>query len=323
LPAQPDAIPYVLSLYNESWGFCLTDRELQSLPEGDYDVVIDADLRPGHVEIGEAVLPGETDEEVLFSSYLCHPSLANNELSGPLVLALLYQHLARQPRRRLTYRFALVPETIGALCFLSIRGSHLRDRLSAGYVITCVGDRGPFTLKLSRRGGTLADRAARVVLSETGEHSVFSFDPSIGSDERQYCSPGFNLPVASVMRTMYSRFPEYHTSLDDRSFISFRALAESVDVYKRIVDALEHNVVWRNTVAFGEPQLGKRGLYPTTSTKAPLTIASTMWLLNLADGEHDMLAIAERSGQPLSDLQDAAAKLHAAGLLELSIAPNA
>jgi aminopeptidase-like protein len=125
------------------------------------------------------------------------------------------------------------------------------------------------------------------------------------------------------MRTMYSRFPEYHTSLDDRSFISFRALAESVDVYKRIVDALEHNVVWRNTVAFGEPQLGKRGLYPTTSTKAPLTIASTMWLLNLADGEHDMLAIAERSGQPLSDLQDAAAKLHAAGLLELSIAPNA
>lgn len=316
IPDQPDAIPYVLSLYDENWGFCLTDRELRELPDGEYEVVIDSELRDGHVEIGEAVLPGESEQEVLFSSYLCHPSLANNELSGPLALASLYERLSRRPRRRLTYRFLLGAETIGTLCFLSLRGEHLCERLAAGYVVTCVGDRGAFTLKTSRRGDTLADRAARAVLREVGEHSVVPFDPGNGSDERQYCSPGFDLPVASVMRTMYSCFPQYHTSLDDKEFIDFARLAESVDVYERIVDALEHNLTWWNTVRFGEPQLGKRGLYPGTNANAPLEVKPTMWMLNLADGEHDLLAIAQRSGQPLAGLIDAAGKLAAAGLLQ-------
>jgi len=317
LPDQPDAIPYVLSLYAENWGFCLSDRELRDLPDGEYEVVIDSQLRPGHVEIGEAVLPGECEDEVLFSSYLCHPSLANNELSGPLAIAALYDRLSRRPRRRLTYRFLLGAETIGTLCFLSLRGSHLRERLRAGYVVTCVGDRGPLTLKTSRRGDSLADRAARQVLDEIGEHSVIPFDPGNGSDERQYCSPGFDLPVASVMRTMYSCFPEYHTSRDDKSFIDFPHLAGSVAVYEQIVDALEHNLVWWNTVQYGEPQLGKRGLYPGTNANAPFELKPTMWMLNLADGEHDLLAIAQRSGQPLAGLVDAATKLSAAGLLTL------
>lgn len=316
LPDQPDAIPYVLSLYRESWGFCLAHRELESLPEGEYEVVIDAELRPGHVEIGEAVLEGETAEEVLFSSYLCHPSLANNELSGPLVLSALYERIAAMPHRRMTYRFALTAETIGTLCLLSLRGEHLRNKLAAGFVMTCLGDPGSFTLKTSRRGDTLADRAARAVLRDLGGFSELPFDPGNGSDERQYCSPGFNLPVASVMRTMYSLFPEYHTSLDDKDFVSFDAMAASVDAYERIVKAIEGNEVWRSTSPNGEPQLGKRGLYPGTSTKAPLDVKPTMWMVNFADGDHDVLAIAERSGLSVESLLDAAHKLAAAGLLE-------
>jgi aminopeptidase-like protein len=315
-PDQPDAIPYVLALYQESWGFCLADRELRELPDGEYEVVIDSELRPGHVEIGEAILPGDSEQEILFSSYLCHPSLANNELSGPLAMAFLYDRLKRRPHRRLTCRFVLGAETIGTLCFLSLRGRHLQEHLTAGYVVTCVGDRGRFTLKTSRRGDSDADRAAAVVLRETGEHAVRPFDPGNGSDERQYCSPGFDLPIASVMRTMYSCYPEYHTSLDDKSFIDFASLAESVDVYERIVDALESNAVWWNTIQSGEPQLGKRGLYPGTNDNAPFELKPTMWMLNLADGRHDLLAIAQRSGQPLSGLIDAATKLSAAGLLE-------
>lgn len=316
LPDQPDAIPYVTSFYREDWGFCLTHRELEGLPPGQYEVVVDTELRPGRVEIGEAVLPGEEPDEVLFHSYVCHPSMANNELSGPLAVAFLYDWVAALPRRRLTYRFVLSAETIGTLCYLRERGDHLRERLLAGYVLTCLGDRGDFTLKTSRREGTVADRAAALVLRDTGPHSVTPFDPGNGSDERQYCSPGFNLPVASVMRTMYSRFPEYHTSLDDKSFISFEALADSVRAYQRIVAALEGNVRWWNTVQFGEPQLGRRGLYRGLSTKKPLDVTPTMWLLNLADGEHDLLAIVQRSGERLEDLLESAVQLEAAGLLE-------
>jgi aminopeptidase-like protein len=317
LPDQPDLIPYVTSLYKENWGFCLPDRELQALPDGEYEVVIDADLRPGRVEVGEAVLPGETGEEVFFTSYLCHPSLANNELSGPLAVAFLYRILSGLPRRRLTYRFMLGAETIGAICYLSERGEHLREHMRAGYVVSCAGDRGEFTLKLSRREDTLADQAARLVLRDSGApHSIIRFDPGNGSDERQYCSPGFDLPVASVMRTMYACYPEYHTSADDKSFVSFEALAESIGVYQRIVAALEGNDRWWNTVQYGEPRLGTRGVYPDVSTKDPLPVKPIMWLLNFADGEHDLFAIAERSGQPVADLVRSAEVLERVGLLE-------
>ncbi len=317
IAAQPDAIPYVISYYQDKWGFCLSHRELQSLPEGNYQVVVDTALKPGHVVIGETVLPGSGTQEVLFSTYLCHPSLANNELSGPLVTAFLYERLARFRDRRYTYRFVVLPETIGSICYLDLRGEHLRKHLAAGFQITCVGDRGNFTYKLSRRGNTLADRAARLVLRDRGLHEIVSFDPYIGSDEKQYCSPGFDLPVGSLMRTPYLKYPQYHTSLDNKDFISFDAMAETIDAYADIVLALEHNVTWMGTVQQGQPQLGRRGLYFSNGTPQSVTDRNRamFWILNLADGQHDLLAIAERSGRPLRSLIALAQELHAAGLL--------
>jgi aminopeptidase-like protein len=317
VPEQRDAIPYFVSYYNEYWGFCLSHREYESLPDGQYHVVVETELRPGYVEIGEAVLPGQSGQEVLFSSYLCHPSLANNELSGPLTLAFLYERLAARRARRFTYRFAIMPETIGAVCYLSTIGDHLRKNLVAGYQLTCIGDAGRFTYKESRQGNTLADRAAKVVLRDHGTYEAIPFDPYEGSDERQYCSPGFNLPVGSLMRTRYLRYPQYHTSLDNKAFISFRSLAESVMLCERVAEALELNSAWLNTVRFCEPQLGKRGLYSSLGGKTSLEERGRgmMWLLNLADGEHDLLAVAERSGVDYRLLASVAQDLARAGLL--------
>jgi aminopeptidase-like protein len=323
LPHQPNAIPYLTSYYQERWGFCLAHEELVSLPDGEYEVVVDTELRPGHLEVGEAVLPGETADEVLFSSYLCHPSLANNELSGPLTLAFLYEQVAAIARRRFTYRFVVTPETLGAICYLSARGGVLRERLRAGYQLTCIGDAGQFTYKLSRRGHTDADRAARFVLRDLGAHEIIPFDPYEGSDERQYCSPGFDLPVGALMRTRYLRYPEYHTSLDNKSLISFEALADAVSACVRIVRALESNLVWQNTVMYGEPQLGRRGLYSTIGglTSVDDRNRAMLWLLNLADGSRDLLAIAESSGQRLDLLASLAADLALAGLLVPAAGP--
>ncbi|MGN6868929.1 MAG: DUF4910 domain-containing protein [Solirubrobacteraceae bacterium] len=318
LPAQPTAIPYLTSYYSPAWGFCLTHEHRERLPEGDYEVVVDTELRAdGSLTLGEVVLPGEEPGEVLLSTYTCHPSLASNELSGPLVTAFLYRRVAAWPRRRLGYRFVFVPETIGAIAYLASHGDHLRDRLIAGYVVTCIGDSGPFTLKRSRRGDTLADRAAAYVLGGEPDVRVVDFFPS-GSDERQYCSPGFDLPVASVMRTMYGTYPEYHTSLDNRDFISFSAMAKSVDVYERILRTLDANVSLVNTYPYGEPQLGRRGLYPSLggSKEADARAEAMLWILNQSDGKHDLLAIAARSGVPMELIVEAADDLLRARLLE-------
>lgn len=316
-PDLPDAIPYLTSYYKERWGFCLTHRELSSLPEGDYSVHIDTTLAPGRVEVAEAVLTGETNREILFSSYLCHPSLANNELSGPLALAFLYERIAAMPKRRYTYRFAIVPETIGSLCYLRLRGEHLKKQMDAGFLLTCIGDPGRFTYKRSRRGHTLADRAVEAVLMDGRPHEVLRFNPADGSDDRQYCSPGFDLPVGSIMRTMYGRYPEYHTSLDNKNFIRFDALADSVQLCFDVVTALESNATWKNTIEYGEPQLGKRGLYATLGSQVAMEarLTTLLWLLNLADGSRDLLTIASESGQSISALTGLAAELSAAGLL--------
>jgi aminopeptidase-like protein len=225
--------------------------------------------------------------------------------------------VAAWPRRRLGYRFVFLPETIGAIAYLASHGDHLRERLLAGYVVTCIGDSGPFTLKRSRRGDTLADRAAAYVLRGEPDVRIVDFFPS-GSDERQYCSPGFDLPVASVMRTMYGTYPEYHTSLDNRDFISFSAMAESVDVYERILRTLDANLSLVNTSPFGEPQLGRRGLYPSLggSKEADARAEAMLWILNQSDGEHDLLDIAARSGIPMELIVDAADDLIRAQLLE-------
>ena len=318
LPEQPSAIPYLTSYYKDDWGFCLTHNELKSLPEGVYEVFIDTQLTAGAVELGEAMIRGESKDEILFSSYLCHPSMANNELSGPLVLAFLYQRIQALPRRRYTYRFVIAPETIGSICYLSKYGTHLKKRLRAGYQITCAGDRGKFTYKRSRRGNSLADRAACEVLKTEGAHHIVAFDPAIGSDERQYCSPGFDLPVGLLMRTMYATYPEYHTSLDNKSFISFTSLRGILDAYLNIVMALENNIVYKNTVLYGEPQLGRRGLYPALGSRKTMDekVSAMLWVLNLADGTRDLLAIAEESGLPMKRLVGAAEDLYRAGLLQ-------
>jgi len=315
----PNAIPYLTSYYKERWGFCLKHRELTALPEGIYDVVVDTSLMPGNLIVGETVLPGESKKEVLFSTYLCHPSLANNELSGPLVMAFLYQKIRAIKKRRWTYRFVITPETLGAVCYLSRRGDHLKKHLIAGYQITCVGDAGKFTYKCSRRGNSIADRVVTRVLRKMGKHSILPFDPSMGSDERQYCSPGFNLPVGSLMRTMYGCYPEYHTSLDNKEFISFGAMVKSLGVYFELVKALEGCDLLENTVKYGEPQLGKRGLYPSLGSSKTIDskVSAMLWCLNLADGSRDSLAIAEDSGLPMQYILKAVSVLLKAGLLKL------
>ncbi len=317
LPDAPDAIPYVTSYYAPRWGFCLPDRQRRALPEGDYRVVVDTEMVAGSMTMSEVVLPGETGREVLLSTYTCHPSMANNELSGPLVAAFLYRRLSRWPRRRLSYRFVFTPETIGAIAYLAMRGEHLRARLDAGYVVTCVGDPGAFTFKRSRRGDTLADRAAEAALPRFGPARWLDYEP-IGSDERQYGSPGFDLPVASLMRTMYATYPEYHTSTDDRELVTDAALQGSVDAYEAMCRALDRGgASYRNLRPHGEPQLGRRGLYPDVTVGAgnARVADAIFWVLNFSDGGHDLLAIARRSGLPLDALADAAERCAAAGLL--------
>jgi aminopeptidase-like protein len=317
LPEQPCAIPYVTSYYEPRWGFCISQEQRDTLPDGDYTVVVDTEHVPGSLSIGEAVLPGSGEGEVLISTYTCHPSLANNELSGLLVSAFLHRRLSRWNTRRLTYRFVFAPETIGAITYLSLRGEHLRESLLAGYVVTCVGTDERFTLKRSRRGDSLADRAALHVLSGLPKQPrVLDFFPS-GSDERQYCSPGFNLPVASVMRSMYGSYPEYHTSLDDRDLISGAALRESIDVYERILRVLDENRTYVSRVPMCEPQLSSRGLYGTLGTRErPRFTDAIMWVLNYADGEHDLLAVADASGIALDELARAGAACLQAGLVD-------
>ncbi len=316
-PDLPDAVPYVTSYYAPHWGFCLSERERRALPQGKYQVVVDTEFKEGTVTLSEAVLTGSEPDEVLISTYTCHPSLANNELSGPIAAVFLYRRLAAWPKRRLTYRFVFAPETIGALCHLAIRGEHLRQRLVAGYVVTCVGLPTRFTYKRSRAGDTLADLAAVHALRHFGvAYELRDFAP-MGSNERQYCSPGFNLPVGSLMRGVYGEYPEYHTSLDNKALISFEALQGSIDVYETMCRALDQNLTYRNLLPFGEPQLGKRSLYPTLSTvDQNKYVGPMMWLLNLSDGRHDLLTIAERSGVPIELLWQAARAAEEKGILE-------
>ncbi len=315
-PEMPDAIPYVTSYYEPRWGFCLSENERAALPDGDYTVVVDTELKPGALTISEAVLPGSETDEVLISTYTCHPSLANNELSGPLVAAMLYRRLAAWPERRLTYRFVFAPETIGAIAYLSLRGDHLRRHLVGGYVATCCGLNTHFTYKRSRRGNTLADRAAIKALESIGaEYRLRDFAPT-GSDERQYCSPGFNLPVGSLIRGVYGEYAEYHTSLDNKSLIDFAALRGSVDVYEAMCRTLDRNVTFENLVPYCEPQLGRRGLYPTLgAADQAKRVQAMMWVINLSDGAHDLLSIAERSGLPVDQLWSAAIAAEKAGVL--------
>ncbi|MEO8447389.1 MAG: DUF4910 domain-containing protein, partial [bacterium] len=312
LPEQPDLIPYLTSYYKKRWGFCLSHNQLKKLKNEKYKVKIDSELNEkGFMTYGEAVLKGKSSKEILLSTYICHPSMANNELSGPLVASFLYKILKEKSDRRYTYRFLFLPETIGTIYYLSRHGNELKKKLAAGYVITCIGDKGNFSYKKSRDGNTIADRAAMLVLNQSGEKfNLEDFFPT-GSDERQYCSPGFNLPVGSLMRTRYGKYKEYHTSGDNKNFISFDAMEKSVEKYMSVINVIEKNMIYVNTLPYCEPQLGKRGLYPTIGSQKDTTgfVNAMMWVLNLSDGTNDLIDIADKSKVKFELLAEAAERL--------------
>ena len=295
LPDQPDAIPYVTSYYDTNWGFCLTHRQRELLKKERYHVVIESELKHGVLNYGELIIKGDTDEEVLLSTYICHPSMANNELSGPVVTAGIAQWLNQLRNQRYTYRIVFIPETIGSIVYLSKNLKHMKKHTIAGLVLTCIGDDRDYSLMPSRSGDTLIDRVASYALNHyVKTYTRYSYLDR-GSDERQYCSPGVDLPVCSIMRTKYNVYPEYHTSLDDLTLISSDGLKGGFDIIKKTIEILEFNQVYKNKTPC-EPQLGKYDLYPTISIKGSKQRELSNLMLNIlayADGDNDILEISE------------------------------
>lgn len=315
LPTHPDWIPYRTSYYTDDWGFCLRHRKLEALEEGRYRVYIDAGLEEGTLTYGECHLPGETKDEVLVSTHCCHPSLANDNLSGIAVATTLAREIEAGPGRRYSYRFVFVPATIGAIAWLAANEGGAVRRVRHGLVLAGVGDPGPPTYKRSRRGTAPVDRAAEHVLRHRGGSRVRDFTP-YGYDERQYCSPGFDLPVGCLMRTPHGEYPEYHTSADDPSFLEPDSLADSLDLCRQVFDILETDGRYRNLQPKGEPQLGRRGLYRRKGGPSlPGFETALLWVLNLSDGDHSLLDIAQRSDLSFAAIREAADALQDADLL--------
>jgi len=317
----PDAIPYITSYYKRTWGFCISYDRFRELPrEGTYSVVIDSDLKPGSLTYGDLVLPGETDEEILFSSYLCHPSMANNELSGPLTLSFLYRELKKLKNRKYSYRFVIAPETIGTICYLRNNKEQLLKRVKAGYVFTCCGDDGPITYKKTREDKSLTNKLTTHLLDQLDNgFRLVPFDP-VGSDERQYASPGFNLPVGVLMRTPFSQFKEYHTSHDNKALMDFKKMSELIHFCTDLVKAYELNDTYVNQIQYGEPFLRKRDLYEDLSTKLSHSdqLKMRMRLLNYLDGTRDLADICEKYGYSILDTEPEIRQLLEHGLISES-----
>ena len=314
LPDQPSWVPYRTSYYAPAWGFCLAQEKLDALPDGEYDVVIDSTLADGSLTYGEHVVPGRVTDEVIVSCHVCHPSLANDNLAGIAVAISLAQQLA-ETQPHYTYRFLFMPGTIGSITWLA-RNADRIDKVKHGLVLACAGDTGSLTYKKSRRDDAEIDRVMQHVL-KTREHRVIDFSP-YGYDERQFCSPGFNLGVGSLTRTPYAGYPEYHTSADNPAFVSPSAMEDTLGALKDAFGVLDRNRRYVNLSPYGEPQLGKRGLYDSLGGRSDAKQAqmAMLWVLNLSDGEHSLLDIAERAGLPFDIVDVAARALHDAGLVK-------
>ncbi len=319
-PDQEDVIPYVSSYYKERYGFCMSENQKRSLKPGKYHMYVDSELIDGSLTYGEIVIPGESDKEVFFSTYCCHPSMANNECSGPVLSAALVKYVAQMKDRRYTYRFVYIPETIGSITYLSREGQlpHLKEKMIAGFNLSCVGDDRDYSIVESRYADTLADRvlknALRFQTLEKG-YSTYSY-LFRGSDERQYNAPGVELPVVCFCRSKFGEYPEYHTSADDMSVVSPEGFQGSYEVMTSVIDSLEHNCNYRIKVLC-EPQLGKRGLYPTVSRKGIYSsIKAMVDFITYADGKNDLIQISEITGFPVSILYEVVQKLIENNLLE-------
>lgn len=316
IPEYPDWIPYRTSYYNENWGFCVTHRQLLGLSDGEYKVFVDSSLKDGHLTYGEFLIKGEVDEEVLISSHICHPSLCNDNLSGVALTVFLAKYLS-QMSPRYSYRFLFVPVTIGSITWLALNESEV-SKIKHGLVAANLGDSGKFTYKKSRQGNAEIDQAVANILKHSGHaYEIIDFFP-YGYDERQYCSPGFNLPVGCLMRTPNGLYPEYHTSADNLDFVQPKYLAESSSVYSEVLHVLEGNNRYANLNPKCEPQLGKRDLYEKIGEDSDNKTRqlAILWVLNQSDGNHSLLDISDKSGLEFSMIKDAAEVLTQQKLLE-------
>ena len=318
LPDQPNAIPYVTSYYKERWGFCLTHDQLKGLKDGLYKVVVDTSLFNGELNYGELLLKGKSDKEIFLSTYICHPSMANNELSGPTVVTFLAKWLQEIKDINYSYRIIFIPETIGSITYLSRNYREMKNKIFAGFNVTCVGDERAYSYVPSRNGHTISDLIAKHVLKWTDQNFIEYSWLDRGSDERQYCAPGIDLPIASILRTKYEAYPEYHTSLDDlKNVVTPQGLNDGYWAIRRSIEAIERNKKYKVSVLC-EPQMGKRGLYPTLSTKKKDDEVNLMMnFISLCDGNNSLLQIAESLNVAIWDLYDIVQKLERQNLINI------
>ncbi len=302
IKSQPNAIPYITSYYKKYWGFCISHKKRKLLKKNNYKVVIDSNFKKGHLKYGEIFLKGKQKKEILISTNICHPSMGNNEISGPVVALAIAKWLQNKRNRKYSYRILFLPETIGALGFLKKNIKKIKKNLIAGYQVVCVGDDNHFSFLQSKKGNTLADCAARYILKKQNKKVKYYSFLRRGSDERQYNSPGIDLPVCSIMKSKYGNYPQYHTSLDDLKFISIKGLNSSIDIYKKVINLIENTKRMKiKTKSLGEPMLSKRKLYPFISTKRTNEIIKTrMNVLAYADGKLDLIQIAECINEEIS-----------------------
>lgn len=314
---QPDVVPYVTSYYKERYGFCMTKNMRDSLQEGKYHIYIASKLFNGSLTYEEVVIPGESEEEIFFSTYICHPSMANNECSGPALMVELINYVTSLENRRYTYRFLLIPETIGAITYMSKNLDYMQAHIAAGFNLTCVGDDRDYSIVHTRYANTLADKALTNILSQRGKYSDYSYLQR-GSDERQYNSPLADLPIVTYCRSKFHTFPEYHTSADNMDLVSPEGFQGSYDVMRELIQALEYNFYYKIKVCC-EPQLGKRGLYPTISKKGNADIVkSLMDFIAYADGSNDLFDISNIIGVPVRELLPEIKKLRENDLVEVN-----